>query len=250
MNYFKNCIITIIFFGFIYSCENKVTVKNNFEGFYDKDYKQIRMKGVYINGKEDSLWSYYDETGKLVQLGSYKNGLKISKWNYKFLPLIDTTISWMPKFNILNKLDFSLPSNFIENKEEGNKKLFVSIDTNSRTVFTIKLQIGNNLDQLVNNEISDIKNQFNLGYVNCYKFKNEANINREYYTCFYTFHDSDNIDCFLSSMLIKYNDEIIEFCMSNQLKDSTIGKLIFGDIMQNVYLNEQRLTSHNDKIIK
>lgn len=40
---------------------------------------KIKAKGKYINEKKDSLWSFYDEDGKLLSTENYNNGLKEGK---------------------------------------------------------------------------------------------------------------------------------------------------------------------------
>jgi len=39
----------------------------------------IKAKGKYVNEKKDSVWSFYDEGGKLLSTENYKNGLKEGK---------------------------------------------------------------------------------------------------------------------------------------------------------------------------
>lgn len=46
--------------------------------FYEN--KMLRAEGSYLNNKREGKWTFYDSSGKIEQVGFYKNGLETGRW--------------------------------------------------------------------------------------------------------------------------------------------------------------------------
>lgn len=48
--------------------------------YYNQHYPLIKLSGMYEEGLKSGTWQWYDEFGRIVLVGNYKNGEPVGKW--------------------------------------------------------------------------------------------------------------------------------------------------------------------------
>ena len=80
-------ILMVLCVGFVYS-QNDTKTKYEQKGdlveatIYN-DNGQIEQHGFFKNKKLHGTWTYFNEEGEKVSIGSYVNGVKTGKWRFK-----------------------------------------------------------------------------------------------------------------------------------------------------------------------
>ena len=153
-------IIQIFIFLLLTSCNYIEEKKTLYIGYYDDSQTMVKMKGNLENDIEQGEWKYFNENGKLIQSGNYKDGYQVGKWVYNYENILDTSILWT--INTFDKFRFSLPETFQESFLDSNKLLYTAIDKASGDVFSIKNNIASPSD--MDNYFQKTKDEFTYDF--------------------------------------------------------------------------------------
>jgi len=90
------------------------------------DSKQVKMDGIYVEGKKEGEWKFYYQSGKIEQKGNYKNGKPegVWKWYYESGNLLreeefrnGKEEGYIKEYS--DSVDVILNGSYIDGKKEG-----------------------------------------------------------------------------------------------------------------------------------
>jgi len=243
----KTIIYSIIIL--FYSCTYKETEIVNYEEYYDTIYKKIKVKGQIINSNEEGLWTYYDESGKLIQSGKYSKGIQDGEWTYFFKDILPTSLKWKSKKSLSERYFFSLPTTFISEKDI--KESYIAYDSINKDVFSIKESNGKSdedikkyakatyLDlaknfKIINNSFSKINTSNNSFYIDSYLIKSNG---------------IDSIELFQQNLHSIFQNKIVTISFSSVPKDSLKVKFFIGEIYYHLFVDNKRVAYPFEKLV-
>jgi flagellar hook-associated protein FlgK len=245
--------IVILALGII-SCKKQERHKGyHFYGYYDDQHKKLHQTG-WVNEfeREDGSWEIFSEEGKLIQSGTYENGLPIGKWNYNLLNYLTDSLTWQ-KFESTD-IEVSLPSSYhlLDQTSDGNLQLiFRDSITNSLLSISkyLKKEIDINGYSMINE--SEMLRTFDIDF---YKLETVTTSDQIYFIEQYNFYDNQHeIDLVQHFILIETDTNLFVLNHTGEQKDSLKLKFILGEIFYHLFYNDSRLfnplTNKNQKVI-
>jgi hypothetical protein len=220
--------------------------KRDFEYYYDMDKIKLKMKGSYVSGRESGEWTYYNYDGSIEQQGTFDKGVRIGNWNYNYKGALDTVIIWNRWQDSMPNFTFSLPSSFIKSID-SSQDVLIAIDTLEKTIFSIKKVKNINMLTYYREVVNKLVKDYEVRGDSPIELANPDG--KGYYVCFFQIKEQD-IQCLMSSAYFFLDNMLIDFSYSCAIEDSSIGKKVFGDIIQAAYYNGIRIASPLDKVNK
>jgi hypothetical protein len=207
------------------------------------------MKGEVLNGTENGVWSFYDEDEKLVQQGSYQNGIPVGLWKYDFSSLFDTTIIWQQHTHILKNFTFSLPQSFRQVESDSDSAAYTVVDSKGGDVFTIRT-LGNSSQTELENYFIKSKEEFGIDFniLNSSSTLVESDSDRFFLDKFLVSHKQKGIVVMHYNLYKIINNDMVILSYTSAPQDSVKAKFLVGETFYHSLYGTNRIMSPFIKI--